>query len=127
MAKHPPGVTLEPLGNGYVLRRTSKDGKTGSLRLSREEATSLIASTPVLRDRLLSARSGDGGGLQVVAVPVDSFQILSDALGEDVLLTLGPPEGHAATYVLTLAGARALVEGFRKCFADTDSRRLTKQ
>jgi hypothetical protein len=101
MPKRPPGLTLDPQGNDFVLRRTTPDGKTRSLVLSDDDVLSLAQSAPLFRGRILSKRNPEGGTLSAVyATPVVQIGLAPDALGENILLTLIAPSDAEVTFEL---------------------------
>jgi hypothetical protein len=101
MPKRAPGLTLDPSGDNFILRRTTANGRTVGMTLSDGDVLTLAQSAPVFRDRILSKRNPAGGEYSAVyATPVVQIGLAPDALRENVLLTLVAPSGAQVTFEL---------------------------
>jgi hypothetical protein len=110
MAKRPPGLSLEQMRDGFVLRRTGADGKT-SFTLSDDDVLQLAQASLSMRGRILEKRSPPGGSHSaMMATPVARLRLGVDALAEDVLMTLVSPSGAPMGFSLSEEVAQLLVD-----------------
>jgi hypothetical protein len=101
MPENESTLTLDPSDDGFVLHRTTSDGKTESLFLSDIDVLSLAQSAPVFRERILAKRNPTGGGVSAVySTPVVQVGLAPSALGENVLLTMVAPSGAQVSFEL---------------------------
>jgi hypothetical protein len=128
MTKRAPGLAFDRVGDDFIIRRTTEGGKTNSLRLSREEATTLASAAPALMNAILQSLPEGGGMIRyAVTIPVDAFEISEDALGENVVMALAPPSGSQTIYLLRKAGARQLASGLLEMVSHMDGTLPTRQ
>jgi hypothetical protein len=62
MPKRALGLTLDPKGEDFILRRTNAAGRTVSMTLSEDNVLTLAQSAQRLQDHILVRRSRSGAG-----------------------------------------------------------------
>lgn len=99
LTKNSSSLSLDPSGDGFILRRTTGDGKTESLSLSDIDVLSLAQSAPVFRERILAKRNPAGGSVAATyATPVVQVGLAPSSLGENVILTMVAPSGAQVSF-----------------------------
>ena len=128
MPKRPPGLSLDPKGDDFILRRTSAAGKTMGMTLSDEDVLTLAQSAPLFRDRILSKRTPEAGAISAVFVtPVERAHLTVDILENNVLLTMIAPSGASIGFSLPEEIARLLVERMPVYLAQLRAAKPTRQ
>jgi hypothetical protein len=105
------GLDLVPDGDGFSLSVTNASGKTSVTRLTAEQLLVLAQSAPLFRERILSQRHPAPGSVDaVVATPVIQIALNTDALDQDLLLTLYGSNWAGQTFAVPAHIAQLLVE-----------------
>jgi hypothetical protein len=111
MAKRPPGLVLDPKGDGFVLRRTDAAGKTTSVTLTKDNIITLSQSIPSLRDHILAGQSLGAGAISAVAMTeVAQIALNHDVHQSEIHLTMIDRHGARVGFALPPVVARALAD-----------------
>jgi hypothetical protein len=128
VTKRKPGLSLDPKNGDFVLRRTTENGNTRSITLSRDDVLTLAQSTQRLRDHILAQHSPAGGTISMVAVtPVVQTGLNVDVLSGDVFLTMVSSSGAQATFSFPQDIARNLADRISARLAQMRAARPTRQ
>jgi hypothetical protein len=101
MPKRQPGITLDDTATGFIMRRTTSDGKTTGLTLSIEDVLSITQSAIELQKRALSRIQPKGGSVTAVfATRVTYLNLSPDSLNENLLLQIKVQSGPDITLEL---------------------------
>jgi hypothetical protein len=111
MPKKTPGLSLDPKGDDFILRRTSTNGKTVSVTLSNDDIITLAQSIPSLRDRILAGHNLTRGAISaVVMTEVTQVVLNTDLHRSEIHLTMIDRHGAQVGFALPLKIARPLVD-----------------
>ena len=115
-------ISLDPHGDGFVLRRTAESDET-KIVLSEEDVLLLSQSALAYRQDIMSRRH-EGA---VFATPVSQVNALWDALGENILVEMRfQPRGNII-FEVSPECSTSLVEKLRNLLADRPASELTRQ
>jgi hypothetical protein len=104
-------IILDHASAGFVLRRIDASGTPAEITLSDEDVLSLAQSAQLLRDRILSKLTPEGGAVSAAySTPVAQIGLAPDVLGENILLTMVAPSGAQVTFSLPPHIAQILAE-----------------
>jgi hypothetical protein len=105
------GLDLEADGDTFMLSVTNAAGETTHVKLTAEQLLVLAQSAPNFRERILSQRHPSPGKIDaVVATPVIQIALNTDALDQDILLSMYGVNWAAQTFAIPAHIAEHLVE-----------------
>jgi hypothetical protein len=105
------GLDLIPDGDDFILSVTNTADETTRIRLSADQLLTLAQSAPLFRERVLSQRHRAPGNVDaVVATPVVQIGLNTDALDQDILLTMIGSNWAGQTFAIPAHIAQHLVE-----------------
>jgi hypothetical protein len=114
MTNKPPGLSLDPHGKDFVLRRVTTDGNTKEIILSASDVLTLTAMVPAINQLVFSRlRPKNTGTVRTVLVPdVAGVVLHQEFLGDKMLLTLqlGTTGSSQATFAFSHDVAARLAE-----------------
>ena len=124
----PPGITLDPKGNDFILRRTDTKGRTNSITLTKDDILTLSQSIPSLRDHILSGQSpGDGTAISFVAVTeVAQIGLNTDVHRSEIHLTMIDRHGAHVGFALSPEIARYLAQRLPARVAEIEAAASTR-
>ena len=93
-------LSLEPHGDGYLLRRTGAGGDVAEIKLSEANVITLAQSARQLTDRILARRSRPGADA-VSLMPVEQIELNMDLHRTCVHLTLIDSSGARVGFSLS--------------------------
>lgn len=110
-----PGLSIDPVGDHFVLRSKKADGSIQTLELSIEEATALAEMGPSVRqmiDRILNPRSDQSGPKRFAVMDIVDFQLQPEMLGEKLVLFLqvGPIGSSTTALAFPIGVAERLAQ-----------------
>jgi hypothetical protein len=118
MTEAPFGLSFTEVDEGFILRRKERDGTDVSIPLSTEEVIGLKSTVDLWADRiLLHAQAKSGSVRALVAHPVGEVELDTDALQENLLLTLAAPTGQRTTFSVPPAIATYIADEIRPILA----------
>jgi hypothetical protein len=121
-------LDLQQQDDGYLLKKTNKDGTKIEILLSDDDIITLSQSAPNLRQEILSKRHPKSGGVSAVfATVVAKINVSPDTLGEDILLTLVASNDTHTTFALPPEIAKILAERLPPLIGEVESANPTRQ
>lgn len=81
------GLSFDPIGDDFILRRVTESGETTQITLSGLEVLTLTQMAEGLRAQIL-ARQSTQSRQAIVAMPVTGFVFHQELMGEKLLVTL---------------------------------------
>jgi hypothetical protein len=121
-------LSLDPVGDNFVLRRVDAEGLVTTMALSETDILTLAQSVPALQQQVLSRHNPKAGSHSAVAVTeVVQVALNDESLGEKILLTMIAPGGSRATFAIPPLIGDLLVQRLPVFLARIAAAKLTKQ
>jgi hypothetical protein len=129
MPEIPLGFSFAEADDGFILRHKSDDGAVTEIKMSEAELAGLKAAIDLWSDRRMSELQVEpGSGVQAILVhPVARALLQSDAVQENVLLTVEGPSGRQMTLSFPLPLAVELLRRIPGLVAKMRAANPTKQ
>lgn len=112
------GLDLQPQGDDFVMSVEHANGTTTKVILTADQLLILAQSAPRFRDHILSKRHPSAGNIDaVLATPVAQIGLNTDALEQEILLTMIGENRARLSYAVPEHLAQELVDKLPKHIA----------
>ena len=111
MPQRTPGLTIEPIGDEWILRRTSNAGKTTGIKLSDGDILTMVAHGLLLQGHIgPRLNSPQDRHQKTIAFPEPQIDLTSDILASMLLVTATIQTGVGISFAFSMASAQGLAD-----------------